>query len=391
MWFSLQSVTNKSHLINPCNSTTTLVSNGSDIDCDDTFLLAGANNSINGEFERSTGQLFFRYVTPVIFWIGVIGNILSLRVFVTKNMRKLSASIYLAALAISDLIALVFYVLIEWLKRGLPGDTLRPVASFIEENGMCQIILYFQYVSRFLSAWLVVCFTFERYIGVCHPLKRKDICDINTSRKIVMTVIVISMILCTFKPSLSGTQTVGTKQNRIPYCAARPEYQFVSFILDCVFGMTITFLPFCFITVLNAMIIRKLFIRNRRHRECKIITEESIIRLEFTIILIAISFCFIAFNTPYMIIWFKQFLLSMAQREYGFFENHSMLSFTRTIFYMNYCVNFFLYSVTGAYFRKELQMLFTYKSKPYQNYHRCSVHNSNSNTPQSWLWVNGEN
>ncbi|KAK3087055.1 hypothetical protein FSP39_001080 [Pinctada imbricata] len=297
-------------------------------------------------------------------------------------MRKLSASVYLAALSTSDLIALLFYVSIEWIKRGLP-QILETVAPFTEQEGICQIIQYLQYVSRFLSAWLVVCFTFERYIGVCHPLKRKDICDINTSRKIVMTVIIVSLIICIFRPVLSGTHYVGPRH--VPYCSARLQYKFVSFVLDCIFVVTITFLPFCIITVLNAMIIRKLFIRNRKHRECKIITEESIIRLEFTIILIAISFCFIAFNTPYMVIWFKLFLSVANNVMVGFVENESMLSFTRTIIYMNYCVNFFLYSVTGAYFRKELRMLFTYKAKPYQNYHRCSVHNSNSNTPQSWL------
>jgi hypothetical protein len=67
--------------------------------------------------------------------------------------------------------------------------------------------------------------------------------------------------------------------------------------------------------------------------------------------------------------------------------NINALFITRTIFYINYCVNFFLYCLTGAYFRKELRMLFMYKSKNYQNpYHRCSVHNTSSTpTPHSCL------
>ena len=43
----------------------------------------------------------------------------------------------------------------------------------LNSAGVCQVLFYLSYVSRFLSAWFIVTFTVERYIGVCHPLKRK--------------------------------------------------------------------------------------------------------------------------------------------------------------------------------------------------------------------------
>lgn len=363
---------------------------------------ASSNNNCTKNFDRSTifdnrsltwittpnktsiGHDFFTYVTPAIFIIGLVGNILSLRVFLTKNMRKLSASVYLAALSVADLLALCFYVLTEWIRRGIPAEHGHVTAVFLEQNGVCQIHLYLQYVSRFLCAWLVACFTLERYIGVCHPLRRKNICDVRSSRKIVLSLIVIAFIFCSFKPFMSEVHVVGNFN--APTCTRSESHKYLSFVFDCIFGVSITFLPFVIITVLNGFIIRKLFIRNRRHRECKVITEESIIRLEFTFILIAISFCFIAFNVPYIVAWYKHFELSREKMDkIAFYDSQDLLNFTRTIFYFNYCINFFLYSVTGAYFRKELKMLFTYKSKAYQNYHRCTVQNSNSNTPQSWL------
>ncbi|OWF52805.1 thyrotropin-releasing hormone receptor-like [Mizuhopecten yessoensis] len=359
-----------------------------DNNCSKTFDLSTIilNNQsltwINGR--GSLGHDFFTYFTPVIFTIGLVGNILSLRVFLTKNMRKLSASVYLAALSVADLMALCFYVLTEWIRRGIPVESGQVTAPFLEQNGVCQILVYLQYISRFLCAWLVACFTLERYIGVCHPLKRKDICDVRSSRKIVFTLIITAFIVCSFKPFLSESVVAGNYN--APTCTRSQAHADLSFVFDCVFGVSITFLPFVIITVLNAFIIRKLLIRNKRHRECKVITEESIIRLEFTFILIAISFCFIAFNVPYSVVWYKLFVLSRDRFEkFNFLDTQDLLNFTRTIFYINYCINFFLYSITGAYFRKELKMLFTYKSKAYQNYHRCSVHNSNSNTPQSWL------
>jgi hypothetical protein len=53
-----------------------------------------------------TGLDFFTYVTPVILAVGITGNAISLLVFLTNNMRKLSASVYLAALSTADLMAL---------------------------------------------------------------------------------------------------------------------------------------------------------------------------------------------------------------------------------------------------------------------------------------------
>ena len=120
------------------------------------------------------GRLFYAWFTPLVLLVGVVGNTLSLCVFLSRNMRSLSASTYLAALSTADLTALVFYVLVEWLIRGLPvlrggdgeGEGEGGRAGLMAVNGSCQMVMYLHYVSRFLSAWLVVAFTVERWVGV---------------------------------------------------------------------------------------------------------------------------------------------------------------------------------------------------------------------------------
>ena len=42
------------------------------------------------------------YVTPIIIFVGLIGNITSFFVFLTTSLRHLSSSVYLAALALAD-------------------------------------------------------------------------------------------------------------------------------------------------------------------------------------------------------------------------------------------------------------------------------------------------
>jgi hypothetical protein len=70
---------------------------------------------------------------------------------------------------------------------------------------------------------------------------------------------------------------------------------------------------------------------------------------------------------PYFVLWCRNFLNSKyvstsvenssdANLQYW----RGVLYIARTIFYMNYCINFFLYSITGAYFRREVRMLFSY-------------------------------
>ncbi|XP_064597528.1 somatostatin receptor type 5-like [Liolophura sinensis] len=335
-------------------------------------------------FIQVFGETMYAWLTPVILIIGILGNSLSLSVFTSKNMRSLSASNYLAALSLSDLMTLIFFVFIQWLQRGLkllPGHVR---VDFLAVTGVCHLLMYLGYIFRFLSAWLVVIFTVERYIGVCHPLRRRSI-STASSRKIILCLVLVSAVLLIYKPILSGPiEMVGEK-----HCVSLPEHKKVSEILDSIYGVLITLVPFILITALNLLIIRKLVQRNRRQRECSVMTEESIIRLEFTLILLAISLCFIAFNLPYFTFWIQTVFESKTQKSAYDLTSKShttgVLYIVRAIFYMNYCVNFFLYSITGAYFRREVKMIFRYKMGQGGGYSKCSkAHYQNSQTNQTW-------
>ncbi|KAH3691479.1 probable G-protein coupled receptor B0563.6 [Dreissena polymorpha] len=324
-------------------------------------------------FTPSPEHRFFTYVTPVIAIFGVVGNSVSLMVFLTKIMRKLSASMYLIALAISDILSLVFYVLPEWLKHGEPLLSEYSWPPLLQQNGVCKSVLYLQYIARFLSSWFVVFFTIERFIGVCFPLHRKDLCNPQSATKVILGAVIVASAGCVFKPVLSGSYP--TISGAL-ICTSDKDHHYLSFILDSIFGVTITFIPFILITVFNVFIIRKLVLRKKRSRKIRVATTESIIRLEFTFILLVMSICFVALNLPHFAVWCKRYwkirqMFNMHLMSPTTLQNHddhigdldNTLHVTRTIFYTNYSINFFLYSVTGAYFRKELKHLFCKRDK----------------------------
>ena len=336
-----------------------------------------------------TGRTFYAYFTPIILIVGFVGNTLSFNVFISKGMRGLSASVYLAALSATDLVTLLCYVMVEWLRRGIVYLQPDWKVSFVDTDYLCQFQMYTSYVSRMSSVWLVVAFTVERYIGVCHPLRRIDICSVSSARKIVVFIFLSSMILVLYKPFLSG---VFVSASGDKFCTTYPTYSFISFVLDSIYGLLITLVPLTIISMMNFLIINRLFARKRKQKKTRILSEEALMRLEFTSILLVISFCFVAFNIPFLVMWIRNFFFSkhitnpINDSMYDVESWQGWLYITRTIFYANYCINFFLYSITGAYFRRGLKAMFCKDNRSLLRAHSTLTrYNSHSHTNHSWV------
>lgn len=97
----------------------------------------------SGSFEHFMWQLN-AYLTPVIIAVGLFGNLLSFFVFVCTHVKRLSSSVYLAALAVADTGFLV-QLFVVWLGY---------VRVFLfHQQVWCQAFVYLTYVCSFLSVW----------------------------------------------------------------------------------------------------------------------------------------------------------------------------------------------------------------------------------------------
>ncbi|XP_076040555.1 G-protein coupled receptor [Oratosquilla oratoria] len=185
------------------------------------------------------------WVTPLLVIFGAVGNLVSIWVFHATKLRTLSSSCYLAALAASDTGYLMTLFLV-WLS--LVGEDV------YNREGWCQAITYFTSASTFLSVWLVVAFTVERFIAVCYPLLRTSICTVRRARTVIAILTIVALLLYSYTLLAAGLEW--DKDSKRPMCTARREYLHVSSAMNHVDTLLTLVLPVITIVVLNVRIAR---------------------------------------------------------------------------------------------------------------------------------------
>jgi len=173
--------------------------------------------------------------------LGSIGNCISVLVFFTTKLKKLSSSFYLAALAISDT-GFLIALLMAWLNSfGVP---------LFSTFGLCEMSVYLTYVCSFLSAWLVVAFTVERFIAVRHPLRRTSMCTVARAKAVLVSLTSLALVL--YVPSFWLTQI--EIHDNMPMCSLNPHFTVLATVINHVDFVVTFILPFFVIATLNAWI-----------------------------------------------------------------------------------------------------------------------------------------
>ena len=128
------------------------------------------------------------YASPIWFVVGLVGNLLSFFIWVSRRQRgKNSSAVYLATLALTDFL-LIICLFTEYLRLFLIHS------SPLSINGICQL---FQGVFLFLQHYSIVLtfgFTLERWIAICYPFKRQKLC--STTRALVGVSVLATIVGC---------------------------------------------------------------------------------------------------------------------------------------------------------------------------------------------------
>ncbi|XP_068242961.1 thyrotropin-releasing hormone receptor-like [Palaemon carinicauda] len=363
------------------------------IDWENNTSLLDTNNKSTlafGQQVHAIDRIQF-WVTPVLVCFGCIGNIVSVWVFHSSKLRTLSSSCYLAALAASDTGFLLTLFLV-WLSM-VDYDLLN-------QHGWCQAINYAIYVTTFLSVWLVVAFTVERFIAVCYPLLRAAVCTVRRARMVILLLTVIALLLYSYLLVAAAPGMHPDAGRTI--CKLRDDYVELATAMNYVDTVLTLILPVITIVTLNVRIARCVWhVEKLRHSMTlahshsspavanssdsgqrvgssgpvtSMATQDSVnssvvvvaggrggqrmrSQNKVTKMLLIISTVFILLNLPsyvirgYIFFWCDDNSCDTSYLFYTLQQTFTLL------FYTNFAINFLLYCVTGQNFRRAVGAL----------------------------------
>ena len=329
---------------------------------------------------------------PIFTLIGLFGNGLSFIVMFSPVYHKKSYTYYLRALAVFDTLTLIVTLVITFneFHYAIIGTSYMNGHNWLS----CKVSEFLRHVIYLMSSWMVVLFTVDRYIAVCHPLQRARIC---TATGAIITIFVLfglammtQIYIFTFIDRLeqydeqpchvpvwfrrSNTTMEWMEKDttdRLKYFAL--NYFWFSFILRFT-------LPFVIIAVCNGLIM--FHIRRMRTQKCPhnslglrscFSNQEAKERERkrnanmaiYT--LFAVCSLFVITLLPNAIITMVQFVgyLSMTKKDSK--SLYQTLMRINTPFQMirliNYSMNFVMYGLTGRQFRREAKKLLTCRFK----------------------------
>lgn len=125
---------------------------------------------------------YLLWINPVICFIGIIANILVMAVGLKEKLRKLSFTVHLLTLSISDL---GYLVSSSFMTFSMLLHVQWPI-------GLCPMLHWFDISLRLVSSWTIVWITVERALGICYPLKAKRLCTRSKAMIISFITILIS-------------------------------------------------------------------------------------------------------------------------------------------------------------------------------------------------------
>ncbi|KAL3185304.1 hypothetical protein MRX96_031161 [Rhipicephalus microplus] len=257
-----------------------------------------AEGSSYDVFLESSRFWIQRVLVPIVTFIGVIGNSLTIVIMTRRRMRS-STNNYLAALATVDTLYLLggFTLSLkhyEVIQRKCLSVYLRCFPILILLTDTCSNS----------SVWLTATFTVERYIAVCHPIKSRVLCTESRAKKAIMGVLLFCFALALptpFEYALVEEQDPVTNVTRVSLNYSefgRNEMYKKTYYWTTV--VVFTLVPFCLLAVFNALLVRSVHISRKQRSRMILRTDPSRDSQEskITIMLIAVVILFFFCQLP---------------------------------------------------------------------------------------------
>ncbi|CAF2808218.1 unnamed protein product [Rotaria sp. Silwood2] len=206
-----------------------------------------------------------KWVTTIIlisFLIcGLIGNMLSATIMFRRSRRGLSSYFYLALLAIADICVLYSGGLLAVFDIGFGYHP--------ESNTTinCRLGFYIRHLFTYLSAWLIVAVTFERFIVVRFPFQSIHICRMHVAYGVTLVIFIFFSLFsahCFFTMDVTrkSLQTQDGYHPNFTVCELTIHERLFGFIDLCFYSV----IPSILIIIFNTLIISTMFYAIKQRR-----------------------------------------------------------------------------------------------------------------------------
>ena len=209
---------------------------------------------------RALAMMLLRTVCPVIVLMGTVGNTLSFCVLVRRRMRSTPMYFYLTLLAVADTFVLYVSAFKVWI-RALTKFELLHVS-----NVGCKLFMFVLLCSFYMSAWLIVLVTLDRFLVIWFPFRGYLLMRIRQAR---LTAALLAIVVGIYNIHVFWTMGLH-RFGSAPTCDADQDNFFMTHIFEYLKLVSYCVVPFVIVIALNVGIllrINKVYSNAAMHQE----------------------------------------------------------------------------------------------------------------------------
>ena len=302
---------------------------------------------------ETISTFMIRNVPPVLFCIGVTGNILTILILSKKRNRVTCTAVFLTFLAVSDIIILLTGILTHWTWVVWNFD-IRTTHEMV-----CKIHVVFTYYSIHFSSWILVLITCERTACVVVPHK----VQLMFSRRkglMLTTALAGILFICNshFFYGAGISNIIWHGENSLMCMSTGPKaYEiFIQRVWTWI-DLCLAFLIPCALIVTGNVLILLQLSRQLKQREELGRARQNQSSQHLTLLLHLLTIVFLVSVAPYAIFnIIMSYLLENATDVHDELEKMDyILQILTVTVALNPTLNFFLYFLSGSKFRREVK------------------------------------
>lgn len=297
-----------------------------------------------GVLNSKLTQIFFPVLYIIVFSVGLPTNAMAIWVFLFRTKKKHPSSIFMANLALADLLFVIWIPL--KIAYHFNGN------HWIFGEAMCKVLVGFFYGNMYCSTAFIACISVQRYWAIVHPLSQQKR---NNRLAVCVSVCVWLVVWALTVPLYLYDQTVKVTNMDIVTChdVTRPSQSLYPCIYFLTMGVVGFVVPCLVCIVSNVQMLRAL---KSSMNDPSIVQKRKKAIILIVTVLVMFLVCFTPSNIMVMVHYALLFN-GVKNSGYGFYIT------TLCLASLNSCVDPFVYYFISDEFREHVRNTFLCRSE----------------------------